>query len=223
MKFEIVTIFPELINVLKMGVIGRAIIDEKITVNCWNPRDYADLPYRQVDDRPYGGGPGMVLMYEPIVQTLNAIKKKYPKETIRTIYLTPTGDQFNQQKIVNALQYNHLILICGRYEGIDQRIIDFHTDEQWSIGPYTLSGGEIPCCVIVDGIARQIQGVLGNEASAPEDSYYQDDFIDHPVYTRPQSIDGHDVPEVLLSGDHAKIASWRKKARSSLTKEDKSR
>ncbi len=206
MRFTIITLFPELIEqALPFGVLGRAIKNGLIQVETVNPRSYATDKHRTVDDSSYGGGPGMVLKYEPLKQAIEQIKNDGCNEVL---CLSPQGEVFNQQIAHSLSKKQHIILLAGRYEGIDQRLLDRHVDRELSTGDYVVSGGEMPALLVIDAVARLIPGVLGHEESASYDSH-QSGLLDHPHYTRPAEVDGMKVPEVLLSGDHKKIAEWR--------------
>lgn len=208
-QLDVITLFPEMFaSILENGVIGRAINDELIGVRCWNPRDYTDDKHNTVDDRPYGGGPGMVMMYEPVCHAITKAKQAQPDAKV--IYLSPQGRRLDQKGVKELSECNGMILISGRYEGIDQRIIDTEVDEEWSIGDYVLSGGELAAMVMIDSVCRTLPGVLGHEDSANEDSF-ADGILDYPHYTRPEQIEGHVVPDVLLSGNHESIRLWRLK------------
>lgn len=212
MYIDIITIFPEMFALLNYGVIGRAQKKQLLTLKAWNLRDFADNKYRRVDERPYGGGPGMVMMYEPLKKAIATAKKAAETKT-KVIYLSPQGKTIKQddlKKIVEAPSPLHLIFIAGRYEGIDERLIENEIDEEWSIGDYILSGGELAALVLIDAMTRLLPGTLGDEDSAAQDSF-SDGLLDYPHYTRPEEVDGKKVPEILLSGDHKKIASWRLK------------
>ena len=207
MRFDVVTLFPEMVeSVADVGVLGRAVKNGQIQLNSWNPRDYTKDKHRTVDDRPYGGGPGMLMKVQPLKLAIESAKK----ETVnsRVIYMSPQGKKITQQDVVKLAELPGLIIIAGRYEGIDERIIETHVDEEWSIGDYVLSGGELPALVLIDAIARMIPGVLGDENSAQQDSFMQG-LLDCPHYTRPEEIDGRKVPQVLLSGNHRDIDRWR--------------
>ncbi len=211
MNIYLITLFPELIQqATDFGVLGRAIKQQQLNLQCFNPRDYTEDKHRTVDDRPYGGGPGMLMKVEPLYKTIIAAKEA-ASNGARVIYLSPQGQTLNQALLVNtATSGNDLILIAGRYEGIDERIIESLVDEEWSIGDYVLSGGEFAAMVVVDGITRLLPGVLGDDESALQDSFMQG-LLDHPHYTRPEEVKGQFVPEVLLSGDHKAIQRWRLK------------
>ena len=211
MNIYLITLFPELIQqATEFGVLGRAIKQQQLKLTCFNPRDYANDKHRTVDDRPYGGGPGMLMKVEPLYKAIMAAKAEAEK-AVRVIYLSPQGQQLNQSMLINAAAVNEdLILIAGRYEGIDERIIEKLVDEEWSIGDYVLSGGEYAALVVIDGITRLLPGVLGDDESALQDSFMQG-LLDHPHYTRPEKINDQSVPSVLLSGDHKAIQRWRLK------------
>ena len=208
MRFDVIALLPGIIEaVTSEGVIGRACTQGKVQVHCTNPRDFAEDPHRTVDDRPYGGGPGMVMQYEPLAHAHDSARKANPKA--RTIALTPQGTPFTQALARQATQEKGLILIAGRYEGIDERFLNQRVDTEWSVGDYVLSGGELAAAVVIDAIARLLPGVLGCTESAEQDSFSKG-LLDCPHYTRPEEIEGLRVPEVLLSGDHGKIARWRR-------------
>ena len=207
MKFDVVTLFPEMVeSVANVGVLGRAVKSGQIQLNSWNPRDYTKDKHRTVDDRPYGGGPGMLMKVQPLKLAIEDAKKSAPDS--RVIYMSPQGKTLTQQDVKKLAEQAGLILIAGRYEGIDERIIETHVDEEWSIGDYVLSGGELPALVLIDAIARMIPGVLGDAQSAQQDSFMQG-LLDCPHYTRPEEIDGRSVPQVLLGGNHREIDRWR--------------
>jgi len=215
MNIYLITLFPELIQqAMEFGVLGRAIKQQQLNLQCFNPRDYTEDKHRTVDDRPYGGGPGMLMKVEPLYKAIIAAKEAANatiKKQVKVIYLSPQGQTLNQALLVNtATSGKDLILIAGRYEGIDERIIESLVDEEWSIGDYVLSGGEFAAMVIVDGITRLLPGVLGDDESALQDSFMQG-LLDYPHYTRPEEVNGQSVPEVLLSGNHKAIQRWRLK------------
>ena len=210
MQIAVVSIFPEMVGqVAEYGVVGRAKERELLTLTCENPRDYADDPHRTVDDRPYGGGPGMVLKYEPTAKAIHAARARLP-ERIPVVCLSPQGRVFDQAVARRYAELPGLILLAGRYEGIDERLIENEVDEELSLGDFVLSGGEIAAMAVIDAVARLVPGVLGDDESAQQDSFMEG-LLDHPHYTRPESIEGKRVPAVLLSGDHARIARWRYK------------
>ena len=213
MKFDVVTLFPEMVeSVASIGVLGRAVKNGQIQLNSWNPRDYTQDKHRTVDDRPYGGGPGMLMKVEPLKAAIEDAKKSAAANNVQSkvIYMSPQGKPVTQQDVQALAEQPGLILIAGRYEGIDERIIESYVDEEWSIGDYVLSGGELPALVLIDAVARMLPGVLGDEKSAQQDSFMQG-FLDCPHYTRPEEIDGRSVPDVLLSGNHRDIDEWRLK------------
>lgn len=210
MQFAVVTLFPEMLAaVTGFGVTGRAVKQGLIEVDCWNPRDYTGDRHRTVDDRPYGGGPGMVMMMPPLVAAINAARDSCERPS-RVIHLTPQGRKLDQAGVRELARQDSLVLLAGRYEGIDERVIETAVDEEWSIGDYVLSGGELAAMVLIDAVSRLLPGVLGHAGSAREDSFY-DGLLDYPHYTRPEVVAGHKVPELLLSGDHESIRRWRLK------------
>lgn len=208
MHFGVITLFPEMLAaVTQFGVTSRACKQGLITVDSWNPRDFTDDKHRTVDDRPYGGGPGMVMMVEPLRQAIHQAKQALGQET-KVVYLSPQGKPFTQAMAKEYSMRPSLLLLAGRYEGVDQRLIDHDVDEEVSIGDFVVSGGELPAMLMMDAIARCIPGVLGHKLSVLEDSFAEG-LLDHPHYTRPD-VDGSDVvPEILLSGDHEAIRRWR--------------
>ncbi len=206
--FGIVSLFPEMFAPFtQQGVTGRAVKSGLLSVDTFNPRDFTHDRHRTVDDRPYGGGPGMLMMVKPLTDAI-AAAKQVGGENSKVIYLSPQGKPLDQAGVKRLSEIDRTILICGRYEGIDERVIDAHVDEEVSIGDYVLSGGELPAMVLMDAVARLVPGVLGHKASAVEDSF-TDGLLDCPHYTRPEVLEGQAVPEVLLSGDHEKIRQWR--------------
>jgi tRNA (guanine37-N1)-methyltransferase len=208
MQVQVVTIFPEMVlTIAEYGVVGRAAERGLISLECQNPRDYTDDAHRTVDDRPYGGGPGMVMKYEPGAAAITAAKEKLPGGS-PVVCLSPQGALFDQAAAQRFAGLPGIVLLAGRYEGIDERLIESHVDEELSLGDFVLSGGEIAAMAVIDAVARLLPGVLGDETSASQDSFMEG-LLDHPHYTRPEEIDGRRVPEVLLSGDHARIARWR--------------
>ena len=210
MRIQVVTLFPEMVEALRLGgVTARAMERGLLELRCWNPRDFARDRHRTVDDRPYGGGPGMVMRVEPLRSTIRAAKAA-AGEGAKVAYLSPQGRRLDQAGLRELAARPGLVLVAGRYEGVDERLVEEMVDEEWSIGGYVLSGGELAAMVIIDGIARLLPGALGHEGSAEADSF-SEGLLDHPHYTRPEVIDGRAVPEVLLSGDHAAIARWRRK------------
>lgn len=211
MRFDIITLFPEMVfGATGYGVTGKAIQSGLVSLKAWNPRDYTVDKYRTVDDRPYGGGPGMVMKYQPLFDTVNAIKAEQKNKKLKVVYLSPQGRPISQSLLTQASELEQLILIAGRYEGIDERFVQQVCDEEWSLGDYVISGGELAALIVVDGITRLLPGVLGDEESAKQDSH-MDGLLDFPHYTRPEKIDEDSVPAVLLSGNHADIERWRTK------------
>ena len=210
MKIALITLFPEMFEALTgYGISSRAVNQGLLEVSSFNPRDFTDDPHATVDDRPYGGGPGMVMTIEPLRKAISAAKDWIQGDPL-VVYLSPQGKVL-QQTAVNQFATGHsLILIAGRYEGIDERLIELEVDQEWSIGDYVLSGGELPAMVFMDALIRQLPGALGHKESANQDSF-ADGILDCPHFTRPEKYEGLDVPEVLLSGNHEKIRQWRLK------------
>lgn len=210
MRFDVLTLFPEMItSAAGVGITGRAQERKIIELSAWNPRDYAHDNHKTVDDRPYGGGPGMVMKYQPLHDALMAAQQAHPDPS-KVVYLSPQGKLISQSLLAGASKWPRLILVAGRYEGIDERFIAGHCDEEWSIGDYVLSGGELAALVVIDAITRLLPGALGDAESALQDSH-SDGLLDCPHYTRPEVINGIAVPDVLLSGNHADINRWRMK------------
>lgn len=208
-RFDVVTLFPEFIaTAAAVGVVGRAATRGLIEVATWNPRDYTDDPTGRVDARPFGGGPGMVMQAEPLHRTLAAAQAA-AEGRARVICVTPQGARLTQARVAELARERRLLVVCGRYEGIDERWMASEVDEELSIGDYVLSGGELAAAVLIDAIGRLQSGALGHADSAGQDSFVEG-LLDHPHYARPESVDGKGVPPVLLSGDHAAIARWRK-------------
>ena len=206
MRFDVVTLLPDMFEAARLGVTGRAFERGLAQLRLWNPRDYTQDVHHTVDDRPYGGGPGMVMKVEPLRAAILDAKRAAPGS--RVAYLSPQGRRFDQQAAAELAGRDGLILVAGRYEGIDERTIARHVDEEWSIGDYVLSGGELAAMVLMDVVLRLRPGVLGHEDSAAQDSYMAG-LLDCPHYTRPEEIDGLQVPAVLLSGNHEAIRRWR--------------
>ena len=209
MHFKIVTIFPKELSIsLSYGVVGNAINDNKIRIDYFDPRDYADNKHGSIDDKPYGGGPGMVMQANPVLESIDQARDN--SLDIPVFFLSPRGKTFDQNKAKELSKMDKIILVSSRYEGLDQRAID-QTDnhEEISIGDYILSGGEAACTVVIDSIARLIPGVLGDDESILEESF-SDGLLEYPHYTRPSEVNGESVPDILLSGDHKKIEEWRK-------------
>lgn len=211
MRFDVITLFPEMIlEGSGYGVTGKAIEQGVVGLSVWNPRDYTYDKHRTVDDRPYGGGPGMVMKYQPLCAAVKAARINNRNTASKVVYLSPQGKQITQELLLEASQASQLILVAGRYEGIDERFIDVVCDEEWSLGDYVISGGELAALVVIDAITRLIPGVLGDEESAKQDSY-MDGLLDTPHFTRPEQGDLGSVPGVLLSGNHKAIDRWRLK------------
>lgn len=209
MRIDVVTLFPEMLREYSgYGIQGRALGQGLLELVTWNPRDYTTDRHRNVDDRPYGGGPGMVMQVQPLVAAIRAARAAGPDAQV--IYLSPQGERFNQNRARALAAQERIILVAGRYEGIDERIIALEVDAEISVGDYVLSGGELPALVVMDAITRLLPGALGDADSAQEDSF-MDGLLDYPHYTRPEQIEGMRVPEVLLGGHHADIQRWRQK------------
>lgn len=210
MQIGVVSLFPEMIDTIaRFGVVGRAQTRELISVNIENPRDYTTDAHRTVDDKPYGGGPGMVMKFAPVAGALQAAKDKLPRGC-PVVYLSPQGAVFDQAAAKRLAGLPGMVLLAGRYEGIDERLIEAHVDEELSLGDFVLSGGEIAAMAVIDAVVRLLPGVLGDDDSALQDSFMEG-LLDHPHYTRPEEVAGVAVPDILLSGDHSKIAQWRYK------------
>jgi tRNA (guanine37-N1)-methyltransferase len=208
MKIALITLFPEMFAaVTDYGISSRAVKEGLLQIASYNPRDFTEDRHQTVDARPYGGGPGMVMMIEPLRRAISAARE-WTDENPLVVYLSPQGKVLNQVAVNGFASQQSLILIAGRYEGIDERLIQMEVDEEWSIGDYVLSGGELPAMVLIDALIRQIPGALGHQDSADQDSF-ANGLLDCPHYTRPEQQDGQQVPEVLLSGDHEKIRRWR--------------
>lgn len=219
MEFDIVTAFPTMVEgPLSHSIVRRARDRGLITVRQHDIRDYAEGRHRKVDDMPYGGGGGMVFMPAPLFAAVEAVHARHPVRSSRTILLSPQGKRFDQEEAKRLIGYERLILVCGRYEGVDERVREHLVDEEISIGDYVLTGGEIPALVLIDSMTRLLPGALGDEEAARNDSFY-DSRLDHPHYTRPADFRGYKVPAVLLSGDHARIALWREERALEVTKQ----
>ncbi len=221
LSFDVVTLFPEMFQALRdYGVTSRAFDDAFVDLTLWNPRDFTSDAHRTVDDRPYGGGPGMLMMVEPLKKAIEAAKKAQMNkgiQDVRVIHLSPRGLPLTHQKVMELSGASGLIFLASRYEGVDERLIESSVDEEISIGDYVLSGGELPTMVVMDAIIRQLPGVLGDDNSAIEDSFVNG-LLDCPHYTRPEVYEGLKVPDVLLSGNHARISAWRLQQSLALTK-----
>ena len=213
MKIDILTLFPEMFSAVQGSILGRAQKQGKIQINIVNLRDYTEDKHLKCDDYPFGGGAGMVMMPQPIGSAIEALD---PEHKARRIYMSPKGEVCRQQKVFALLEYEHLILLCGHYEGVDQRVIDLFIDEEISIGDYVLTGGELPAMVLADCVSRYVDGVIS--ASSLVDESFSENMLEYPHYTRPQEYRGLAVPEVLRSGDHAKIDKWRREQAIIITK-----
>ena len=205
MKFDVLTLFPEMFEALNESIIGRAKEKELIEINLINIRDFSKDKHKKVDDTPYGGGAGMVMMPDVVYDAYSSVTDK---ENAKVIYLSPQGKVLNQEKVKELSKENHLILLCGHYEGIDQRVLDEIVDEEISIGDYVLTGGELPAMVLIDSVSRYVKGVL-KEESVAEESFSNNKLLEYPQYTRPEEFRGKRVPEVLISGHHENIKKWR--------------
>jgi tRNA (guanine37-N1)-methyltransferase len=211
MQLAVVSLFPQMFDAItEYGVTGRAVKKGQLDIQYWNPRDFTEDKHRTVDDRPYGGGPGMVMKVEPLQKAIKAAKQTVGDQA-KVIYLSPQGRQLKQSDLNQlATSEQSVVFVAGRYEGIDERLIEQEIDEEWSIGDYVLSGGELAAMVMIDGLARLLPGVLGDDESAQQDSFMTG-LLDHPHYTRPEALNDQSVPEVLLGGDHEAIRQWRLK------------
>lgn len=209
MNFEVLTLFPNsLMPIFQSSILGRASAKGLISINCTDIRDYTLDKHRRVDDAPYGGGFGMVMMCQPVVDCIRDVKKRLTGTT-RVIYMSPQGSLFNQKKALELTGYDNLILLCGHYEGIDERIIELEVDEELSVGDYVLTGGELPAAIVVDSVSRLIDGVLPSPECYSDESL-QNGLLEYAQYTRPRVFEGLEVPEVLVNGDHAKQRRWKK-------------
>ena len=216
MKFDIITLFPEMFSAIKEeGVISRALKNSIISIREWQLRDFSSNKYKNVDDKPYGGGAGMVMQVKPIRDCLAKIKELQPDTKV--IYLSPQGEPLNQKLVEELTKFDSLTLLCGRYEGVDERVIENDVDFEVSIGDYVISGGELASMVLIDAVSRRLDNVLGNKDYLNDS--FADNLLDYPHYTRPESIDGDSVPEVLLSGNQAKIDAWRQEQAMRKTKQ----
>ncbi len=207
MQIHIITLFPEIFQSLTYGITGRALTNNLLQLSYWNPRSFTQDTHHTVDDRPYGGGPGMVMKVTPLRDAIHAAKHELGADS-PVLYLSPQGKTLKQANIAQLANRSKMILLCGRYEGIDQRLIDTEVDESWSVGDYVVSGGELPAMLLIDAMVRLLPNALGDPQSAAQDSFSQG-LLDHPHYTRPAEIEGHQVPKVLIKGDHADISRWR--------------
>ncbi len=214
MRIDVITLFPEMFeSLMRYGIPSRALDRGAFELVLWNPRDFTTDSHRTVDDRPYGGGPGMVMMAAPLADTIDCIKSKQAEVQLRSpvIYLSPQGQRLDQAKVVSLAKLPAITLLAGRYEGVDERLIQSRVDEELSIGDYVLAGGEFPAMVLIEAMTRLMPGVLGNALSAEQDSFSgsEENLLDCPHYTRPEEFEGRRVPDVLLSGHHEMIRQWR--------------
>lgn len=209
MRIDILTLFPEVFDAVKSSILARAEKKGLIEINLVNFRDYSLDKHKKVDDYPFGGGEGMLLAVQPIYDCIQALD---PEHKAKRIYMSPKGEVFSQKKAKELAKCEHLIILCGHYEGVDQRAIDLCIDEEVSLGNFVLTGGEIPAMAVVDATARMVDGVLSGEANKENESFF-DGYLEQPQYTRPQEFMGLSVPEVLVSGDHAKVEQWKKENR----------
>ena len=214
MKIDILTLFPEMFGPLRESIIGRAVENGRIEINLVNIRDFSADKHKKCDDYPYGGGAGMVMMPQPIAAAIASVDEKHEA---RRIYLSPKGRTFSQKMLGRLSSYGHIVLLCGHYEGVDQRVLDLYIDEEISLGDFVLTGGELPAMVVADCLARFQGGVL-SEGSLVDESF-TNGLLEYPQYTRPQVFEGLSVPEVLVSGDHGKVDAWRREQAEKLTKE----
>ena len=215
MKIKVATLFPEMFDCMHVGIIGKAIEKGLLGLECVNVRDYSKDKHRKTDDYPFGGGAGMVMTVQPLHDCVNAVD---PQREYKRIYLSPRGETLSQKKVVELSREEKLLFVCGSYEGVDERFIELDVDEELSIGDYVLTGGELPCMVAINALARYVDGVLGSEQSVEEESFSAG-LLEYPQYTRPAVFEGLAVPEILLSGDHAKVNEWRKQRQIEITKE----
>jgi len=208
-RIDVITLFPEMVEqVVKYGVVGRAADQSLISLECWNPRSYTLDKHRTVDDRPYGGGPGMLMKVQPLEETIQAVREKNPLAQL--VYLSPQGKPVDQDMLSKQVNAGSVIFLCGRYEGIDERLVQQEVDQEWSIGDYIISGGELAAMVCIEAMTRLIPGALGHEQSAQQDSF-SDGLLDYPHYTMPEEYKGVKVPEVLMNGNHRHIEDWRER------------
>ena len=213
MQFDVLTLFPEMFSSLNESIIGRAKKNEQINIKLINIRDFSEDKHNKVDDTPYGGGAGMVMKPDVVYRAYKSLENK---ENAKVIYMSPQGKTLNQKKVVELSKEGHLIILCGHYEGIDQRVLDKIVDEEISIGDYVLTGGEIPAMVLIDSVSRYVEGVL-NKNSVEEESFSKG-MLEYPQYTRPEEFEGIKVPDILLSGNHGEIEKWRKEKQIEITK-----
>jgi tRNA (guanine37-N1)-methyltransferase len=213
MKFDVLTLFPEMFEPLRQSIIGKAVEKELIDINLVNIRDFSKDKHKKVDDTPYGGGAGMVMRPDVVYDCYNSVKE----EGAKVIYMSPQGKTLNQEKVENLSKEKHLIIVCGHYEGIDKRVLDKIVDEEISIGDYVLTGGEIPAMVLIDSVSRYVEGVL--KSNSIKEESFSNGLLEYPQYTRPEVFEGDKVPEVLLSGHHENIDKWRKEQSLEITRE----
>ncbi len=214
MKFDVLTLFPEMFSSLNESIIGKAIERDLININLINIRDFSKDKHKNVDDTPYGGGAGMVIRPDVVYDAYNSVKS----DEAKVIYMSPQGKVLNQNKVIELSKEKHLILLCGHYEGIDQRVLDEIVDEEISIGDYVLTGGEIPAMVLIDSVSRYIEGVISEESTSEESFSNGNNLLEYPQYTRPEVFNGVKVPEVLISGHHENIRKWREEQALQITK-----
>lgn len=214
MRINILTLFPEMFESLNTSILKRALDKNLIEIKIYNIRDYTLDKHKKCDDYTFGGGAGMIMTPQPIDSTFEAFDKNH---NTHRIYMSPKGKTLNQEKVEELAKFDEITILCGHYEGIDERIIEMHIDEQISIGDYVLTGGEIPCMVLIDSVSRYVEGVLGSDESTNEESF-STGLLEYPQYTRPQNFKGYKVPDVLLSGNHEEIRKWREKKQLELTK-----
>ena len=214
MKFDVLTLFPEMFSTLNESIIGRAIENDLININLINIRDFSKDKHKNVDDTPYGGGAGMVIRPDVVYDAYQSVKD----DDAKVIYMSPQGKVLNQKKVVELSKEKHLILLCGHYEGIDQRVLDEIVDEEISIGDYVLTGGEIPAMVLIDSVSRYVEGVISEESTSEESFSNNNNLLEYPQYTRPEVFNGVKVPEVLISGHHENIRKWREEQSLQITK-----
>ena len=212
MKFDVLTLFPEMFDTLKQSIIGKAIEKDLIDINLVNIRDFSKDKHKKVDDTPYGGGAGMVIRPDVVYDSYQSVKS----EDAKVIYMSPQGNVLNQKKVVELSKEKHLILLCGHYEGIDQRVLNEIVDEEISIGDYVLTGGELPAMVLIDSVSRYVEGVISEDSTSEES--FSNNLLEYPQYTRPEVFNGEKVPEVLLSGHHENIRKWREEKALEITK-----
>lgn len=217
MKIDVLTLFPEMFDALNVSLTGKAREKGLYQLTCHNIRDYSKDKHKKCDDAPFGGGAGMLMMAQPIHDCIAAVD---PQHTAKRIYLSPRGKLLNQQLIQELSKQSHLLLLCGHYEGVDQRVLDLDIDMELSVGDYVLSGGEIPAMVVIDSVLRYVPDVLGNSESTVDESFSQQ-LLEYPQYTRPQTFCGMSVPEVLIGGDHAKVDKWRREQSLEITRKNR--